>query len=80
LAAEVRERWHFLFPSVTRFCDPIRSPIPSNLQRNLQHRNSPPAGVSYDLWQPNPANFGRYDNALWTWDTYRNWSATWPAR
>ncbi|TLZ83674.1 MAG: hypothetical protein E6K03_04340 [Methanobacteriota archaeon] len=58
---------------------PCRSPIPSNLQRNLQHRNSPPAGVSYALWQTNPANFGRYDYALWTWDTYGNWSATWPA-
>ena len=23
LATEVRERWHFLFPSVTRFCDPM---------------------------------------------------------
>ncbi len=68
--ARAGEVWHFTFPAKMVFFNPATAPIPSNPVSNLPYWDNLRLGVDYVEYDTTPANYGIYNNTLWTWDVY----------
>ncbi len=77
-AAKTGETWHFVFPATIQFIDPDRSPLGGNPQTQLVYWGAK-SGVAYTEWKTVGANYGTWNESLWTWDVFGGVTEAWPA-